>query len=1164
MGLINHTGWEVRLSPDVIPNAPPWPADPTQVSVWITPTEGVLDLSHDDPVIDLEAYVDNELIGGIRKVFRPPVLLHRFPDPSYAEREIMVHPYPPMAGEPTEICVELRNPTDVVQEVGVQFSWASFGIGIPFAPINGVIPVVLPPHSALAQCIHWIPPLSDQMCLQVELFVEGYAPQTSQLNIDAIEPLQPGVTHQMSFSLGNPFAHPMTIELGLLPHLDGWEIELSPNIFPDVEPGGQRDVDLSVKPPPGVPLPPVGHPIVDVEAFADGHLIGGFRKIFRPPIQLHPFPDPPYAEREITVHPYPTRVGEPTEVCVELRNPTPFPQDVAVQFSWAGFGIGIPFTPINGLRPVHVPPHSLVRECIHWVPPVGGQVCLQVELFIDGYEPQRSRLNIDINEPLEPGVTHSMTFPVGNPFGHSVTIELGLIRHVDGWEVELSPDVLPGVGPGETADVTLHVKPPAETPLPPDGHPIVDVEAFAEGELIGGFRKIFRPPVPIHRPKDPIYAESEIHIHPYPPRAHEPTELIVEVRNPTDEPQVVNVMFSTANFGIGLPFTPIGDPIAVEVPPGGMVHPGIIWIPPRGGLWCIQVDIELPGYDETFYSQRNIDVGEPLEPHEPHSRSFHVGNPFGHAVTIELGLIPHFDGWLLELEPDVVHDLQPQEVREVILTVTPPGDLPADGDPIVDVEGYVEGVLIGGFRKIFRPPVPVHRPKDPVYAETEIGVDPYPVVPGQPVELSVEVFNPTPDDRIVTASFSVAPFGIGLPFSTTHIMPNPIQIFVPAHGAARGHVRWQPPAWEGKFCVRVELTMEGYETIWSQRNIDVGEPLKAGHPHSMTFPVGTWPFSTPVSITLGLVNHRDGWTVGLSTQELVNVQPDTPVDVTLTVTPPVQAVLGTGEPIVDVEAFVEGELIGGFRKLDVPPIPLHKPHEKTYAETELSIEPDPPQLGRDAKVSAVLQNNGPVTSEAVVEFGWAQFGMGIPFTTTGMMPYTRTVEAAPGMTVTAWVTWTPAFSGSHCVMVKLIDPGGDYEDLVSQRNVDVVERPPCGATHTFTLTLYNDSPFTATFDVGLITFDVPADWEVTTVPSTTLEVAPWSEGYILVNVLIPCPPSSQARSAQQEVVALQQAAGGVPTINVEGYLDGELVGGIELQFPPEVTIYYLPIAFRDG
>ena len=182
-------------------------------------------------------------------------------------------------------------------------------------------------------------------------------------------------------------------------------------------PGVTRTVTLTVTPP--SELPQDGQPIVDVEAWADDELIGGFRKIFRPPVVLHPFPDPPYAEREITVHPYPPLAGEPTELCVELRNPTDHPQDVEVQFSWANFGIGLPFTPINGRRPVHLPPHSVVNECIHWIPPVSGHLCVQVELFIDGYEPQRSQRNLDVAEVLRPHVPDLVNFTGGESAGRS-------------------------------------------------------------------------------------------------------------------------------------------------------------------------------------------------------------------------------------------------------------------------------------------------------------------------------------------------------------------------------------------------------------------------------------------------------------------------------------------------------------------------------------------------------------------------------------------------------------------------------------------------------------------------------------------------------------------------------------------------------------------------
>ncbi|MBN1641365.1 MAG: fibronectin type III domain-containing protein, partial [Anaerolineae bacterium] len=467
---------------------------------------------------------------------------------------------------------------------------------------------------------------------------------------------------------------------------------------------------------------------------------------------------------------------------------------------------------------------------------------------------------------------------------------------------------------------------------------------------------------------------------------------------------------------------------------------------------------------------------------------------------------------------------------------------------VVDVEAYAEGRLIGGFRKLFRPPVPIHRPRDPVYAESEISIDPYPVLPGKSTKLGVEVFNPTPYDRVVEATFSVAPFGIGLPFKADGITPNPIMIYVPAHGAARGHVIWTPPpSVRGKVCVQVELEIDGH-VMWSRRNIDVGEPLRPGIPHSMTFPVSTDTYTEPVTITLGVIRHKGEWDVSLSHETLTDVQPGETVPVTLTVTPPFTVTLGSGEPIADVEAYVEGRLLGGFRKLDVPPIPLHKPHEKGYAESEIRIDPYPPREGEPTQVSVDVQNTSEQPMTVDLTFGWAKFGMGIPFTTTGVMPYTRSVTLSPEMTATASVTWIPQLSGVQCVRVLLDDPEGVYGRQESQRNVDVIEEPPCGETKVFSFTVYNDTPFSMTVDIGMVTFNVPANWVVTTVPSDTLELGPFSEGTVTVTVEIPCPETAAEWRAQREIAVLQQGSGGVPTIDVEGYAGGDLVGGIEIQF----------------
>jgi hypothetical protein len=490
--------------------------------------------------------------------------------------------------------------------------------------------------------------------------------------------------------------------------------------------------------------------------------------------------------------------------------------------------------------------------------------------------------------------------------------------------------------------------------------------------------------------------------------------------------------------------------------------------------------------------------------------------------------------------------------------------MPQDGAAIVDVEAFIDGGLIGGFRKIYRPSVPVHKPKDPVYAESEIGVDPYPAIAGQPVKLSVEVHNPTDQDKVVTATFSIAPFGIGLPFDTANITPNPIKIFVPAHGAATGHVVWNAPAWSGKFCVQVTLQLPGSSaTFWSQRNIDVGEPLRRGISHNLIFPVGNQTGET-VTVSLGLIPHVT-WDMALSS-DMVQVPAGETVDVTLTVTPSADAVLGTGKPIVDVEGFVDGVLIGGFRKLDRPPIAVHKPHEKSYAETEILVDPCPPQKNVETRVGAVIQNSSDVTWTVDLDFGWARFGMGIPFTTTGMTPADQTVELGANMTTTAWVTWTPSVEGHQCLLVNMTEPSGEYIQQWSQRNVDVEPQPPCGQTKVFTFTVYNDSPFTATVDIGMITFNVPADWLITVTPSPTLELGAFSSGVVTVTVYIPCPNSTRALDKQTEIAAIQQESGSIPTLNVEGYVKGELVGGIQLQFSGVEQVsfdIYLPLVLRE-
>ena len=262
-------------------------------------------------------------------------------------------------------------------------------------------------------------------------------------------------------------------------------------------------------------FPEDGTPIVDVEAHAEGELIGGISKIYRPPVPIHPSGDPIYAEREITINPYPPRAGQPTEICAEIRNPTDVTQTFTVTFSVANFGIGLPFHPIN-TRVVVLPPHSFKTVCVMWVPPFAGHFCAQITIAQPGHEPVWSQRNMDVGEIFIPGQPSTLMFPVGNPTTKPATVTLGLVPHVEGWNIALSQDVLPNLAPNAVRMVTLTVTPPLNQPFPEPDAPVVDVEAYIGRELIGGFRKLFHPPVPVHPPKDPIYAESEIFIDPYP------------------------------------------------------------------------------------------------------------------------------------------------------------------------------------------------------------------------------------------------------------------------------------------------------------------------------------------------------------------------------------------------------------------------------------------------------------------------------------------------------------------------------------------------------------------------------------------------------------------------------------------------------------------------
>ena len=1052
-------------------------------------------------------------------------------------------------------------------DVGFEIS-QHLGIGLPFSPIDHQL-ITIPPHDTIKVCTVWIPPQAGHFCVQIRLIdpQRRYVEQVSQRNMDVSEFLVPNEPDQLILPVGNPFSFATNISLTANSYRPGWQVTLSDNVLLDVPPHAIRPVTLTVTPGPG-PMPGDWTPIADIEAQGwvtqpqpHWELIGGVRKVYRPPIPIHQPGDPPYAEREITVEPYPPRAGEPTQICVELRNPTDVAQTIEVEFAIANFGIGLPFHPIQVMQ-VTLPPHSSVKKCVTWVPPFAGHFCVQISLMHPQFPGMvtRSQRNIDVGEVFEPGQwTQPFVFPVGNAFDPPADLDVRSIPHLPDWQVRLPPTLLLNVAPHEVRPVTLTVRPPTGIPFPEDDTPIVDVEAHAQGELIGGFRKIYRPPVPIHPPGDPIYAESEISINPYPPREREPTEICVDVRNPTGVTQTITVTFGIANFGIGLPFHDIARPIAVTLPPNSIKRVCITWVPPFGGHFCARVTLQIPGH-EPAWSQRNMDVGEIFEPGQPSTLVFPVGNPLTHPATVTLGLVPHVEGWSLELSQDVLPNLAPGAMRMVTLTVTPPMNqpFPPPESPVVDVEAYVGRELIGGFRKLFRPPVPVHPPQDPMYAESEIFVDPYPTRLGLPTTLGALVFNPTGAAQQVTVTFSVAHFGIGMPFTTANILTPTMVVNIPPHGMVRVQTMWIAQ-FQGHACVQIMIQSAGHEPVYSQRNIDVGEPLSPDRPHTRLIEVRN-PTNEVVTITLGLINHRPNWNVTLTPTVLANVGPGEVRVVTLTVQPPSWEGLADEQPIADVEAYIDGELIGGIRKIAKPPVPLHKPQDPPYAESEIGVNPYPLRAGQPATITTEVMNTSDVTQTIRVEFRVANFGFGIPFTNTNITPAYRVVTLGPGISQTVGAVWTPPGSGHWCIQIKLRDPNNQYPDQISQRNVDVERRDfqPC-QPFTKDFRLQNATPLTVTVDIGAHVVNFPPGW-TWSLNITETVLAPYQDITVTMTITPPCGVAAQSWLTPQGTLDTGGASGPA-TIDVEGYVDGELLGGIELQLeaaPPEWKIY-LPI-----
>jgi hypothetical protein len=325
---------------------------------------------------------------------------------------------------------------------------------------------------------------------------------------------------------------------------------------------------------------------------------------------------------------------------------------------------------------------------------------------------------------------------------------------------------------------------------------------------------------------------------------------------------------------------------------------------------------------------------------------------------------------------------------------------------------------------------PITLPNDgPMFAEGEVSVYPYPLLLGKPSQIGVTLINNSAVAQTVTVEFQTSPdhFGIGLTFNTFYTAT--ITIAPNSNAIALGYLT---PTTSGHFCIQIKITGPNLPApIYTQRNLDVTETLQGGVPDTLTFAVGN-PTASTADVMLVVDNTCPGWTAVVTPATLTNMAPGEVRTASLEVTPPNPVVLGSGCHI-DVQGWIGDHLIGGIRKLDIPPVHLPPHVIPPWDEREITFSPETPVVGQPGQICIELQNPLDVSTVVTVTFSIADFGAGIGFTPLATQSFTL-----PPHSINKYcVPWTPAAGGTlhRCALVTLQQPG--YQDMHSQRNVEL-------------------------------------------------------------------------------------------------------------------------------
>jgi hypothetical protein len=141
-------------------------------------------------------------------------------------------------------------------------------------------------------------------------------------------------------------------------------------------------------------------------------------------------------------------------------------------------------------------------------------------------------------------------------------------------------------------------------------------------------------------------------------------------------------------------------------------------------------------------------------------------------------------------------------------------------------------------------------------------------------------------------------------------------------------------------------------------------------------------------------------------------------------------------------------------------IPTHPVRSRSYAWGSISVDPDPPQVGKATKIEFPLMNPGPddVVVERI-EVSVAEFGIGVQWRQLEAIgPFA--LPADPHRIEHATLEWFPASAGHRCVRASIYLRGATAPFTIG-RNLHVIEAAADQDTWTVRFRLGNPEPVAA-------------------------------------------------------------------------------------------------------